>query len=294
MEESVCGGRTLLDSLTAQGCGGTNQNAEGFANPGADTTRAGVVLLLTATVNTNGCSMLARTDAKTRQDDYAQTLTYYLEETAHPIVLVENSGHDLEFLRRLPCVARALAFASPSDAAAQGRADGKRAPGDRKQYVAEGYGARLELVSLSDNDYPRHLGKGHGEQRAILWALARSRLLNDAARVDDRTWVCKITGRLRVPNLDAVLRVDDPEGRARLATRRPLPFGHAVPSQVFAFRRSVAFALEEPRVDDSQGFHFEKLLWTARARCPSGWVATFPEEPHLVGVCAGDDVPYPS
>ena len=58
-----------------------------------------VVLLLTATVNTNNKSFTQLHNKEQRLSQYIETIKYYLALYEQPLVFVENSGEDLSLFR---------------------------------------------------------------------------------------------------------------------------------------------------------------------------------------------------
>jgi hypothetical protein len=127
-------------------------------------------IVLTASINLNG-TFVKLTDAETRRRQYLEALAALLA-TADPIVggitLIENTGADLTPFEQLIV---------------------RENPFQRK----------VELISLRLNDFPVEYGIGYGEFRLLDEGIARSKLIGPG------THIVKLTGRLRVRNLTAIL-----------------------------------------------------------------------------------------
>ena len=101
--------------------------------------------LLPATIHTNGCWWLERSKAEEREHDHFVALQKWLENTEYDFVFCENSGANLEFLKPL----------------------------------IDQYGSRIEVISYTDNNYERSLGKGHRELKTNNHALEHSVILKE-------------------------------------------------------------------------------------------------------------------
>lgn len=121
--------------------------------------------LLPATIHTNGCWWLERSKAEEREADHYNALEKWLENTDYEFVFCENSGASLDFLNPL----------------------------------IEKYGSRIEVLSYTDNDYERSLGKGHGELRTINYAIKHSEKLKT------QDIIHKVSGRYYLSNIKTVL-----------------------------------------------------------------------------------------
>ena len=118
-------------------------------------------LILTATVlPAPGLAALTRSSATIREADYLSAFDYYLHN--HPrirnLVFVENSGWPLDKFKR-------AASLNP-------------------------LGKRVEIVSLSINDFPPARGKSYGELSLLKHGVAASEVLSKTK------YVAKVTGRL--------------------------------------------------------------------------------------------------
>ena len=122
-----------------------------------------VPVLLTATIDTNDCTHVARASIDDRKSDYLVSLGRWLTETDFDLVLAENSGHDLDFLRE----------------------------------VYADYSRRVEFISYEGNAYDRSLGKGYGEFDIIKKALNESRFIRSS------DYFAKSTGRYFFPKMQS-------------------------------------------------------------------------------------------
>lgn len=113
---------------------------------------------------------LTRTDPKQREQDYIDSLTYYL--THHPrirrIAFVENSGASLDRLERV------AATLNP-------------------------HNKDVEFVSVNCNNFPFEFGGGYGEWEMMNLGVSKSRLLSTTK------YFAKMTGRQWVLNASAIL-----------------------------------------------------------------------------------------
>ena len=103
-----------------------------------------VVLLLTATVNTNNKHFTQLNNSEQRLAQYIETIKYYLALYEQPLIFVENSGEDL----------------SP-------------------HFKAEIKAHRIEILTFQGNDYSPEIGKGYGDFQCIRHALQHSQLITD-------------------------------------------------------------------------------------------------------------------
>lgn len=106
------------------------------------------VIILTACVNPNGMPFTTLQDNDIRISQYQQALTWYLENTLHKIVFVENTNCDFS--------------------------------NQFKDYIRN---ERLECITFMGNDFDKNLGKGYGEALIIKTALERSKFLMSCNRI---------------------------------------------------------------------------------------------------------------
>ena len=130
-----------------------------------------VTLVMTATITPHiGTPLLSRSNPEIRMQDYISALKFYLslsDELIHSIVFIENSDTDL----------------SPIEKAIENVKHNKQ----------------LELIRFQGNDHSPKNGKGYGEFRLLDYGLDKSSL------IDQNTRIWKVTGRLRVINLEKLV-----------------------------------------------------------------------------------------
>lgn len=125
-----------------------------------------MILLLTGCINPNGMAYTTLSDQEERKSQYVKAIRYYLSKTKYSIVFAENSGTDVSNLFR-----------------------------------SEITSGRIECISFNGNQN-KERGKGYGECEIIQYALNNSRLINS----DKNQRIAKITGRLIVKNISAIIR----------------------------------------------------------------------------------------
>ena len=129
-----------------------------------------IALVLTASIDIKGMPKAIPTAAEQRQQDYFNTLKYYINN--HPIVrkiiFIENSGWSLDYVMEAA----------------------KENPHNKE----------IEFISLNCNDFPRRFSKGYGECLLIEKGLKKSKLVNSV------THIAKITGRIYLRNLSQLLQ----------------------------------------------------------------------------------------
>jgi hypothetical protein len=130
-----------------------------------------LTLLMTGSIDPKGMRVnQAVADPKVREQEYAKSISFYLEHHSRirRIVFAENSGWPLDRLRELI--------------------------ESRKQQQ------EVEFCSFSLNDYPREWGKSYGEMLLMDHAFAESRLISRSR------YVAKVTGRIILKNLTKMLK----------------------------------------------------------------------------------------
>lgn len=100
-------------------------------------------LILPCTIDASNCLTNGRKDIETRKSDYLFSVGRYCETTSLNLVVAENSGYDLSFLKD------------------------KFPEGDRVEYI-----------SINDNQSAAIYGKGHAEKQLLRYALQNSKILN--------------------------------------------------------------------------------------------------------------------
>ena len=122
-------------------------------------------ILLTSSIDPNGCSFLTRGSIEDRKNDYLLAVEKWLTGTSFDIVYVDNSGYDLGFI-----IDR---FSENS--------------------------SRIEFLSYDGNGYDRALGKGYGELEIINYALTNS------SKISSCDHLIKSTGRYFFPKMESFL-----------------------------------------------------------------------------------------
>lgn len=141
-----------------------------------------IPLLLTATVNPQGMKG-ANFDPEERAQMYVDALNFYVtaladraRREAQTIVLAENSGYDLTQLAKL---------------------------------VRRAEGVEVEYLALGTEGFDQTRGKGYNETILLRMAAERSRAIAEAG------CFFKITGRLKVLNIGAMLAECERRGRRK-------------------------------------------------------------------------------
>lgn len=121
-------------------------------------------IVLTCTIDVRGVAFTERSDTDIRHEDYKRALSKWLKnQFVDRIILVENSNYDLSELKQV--------------------ADAVR---NKK---------KVEFISFDGQDFPRHLGKGYGEAKALARVVSESALLGETEKF------IKVNGRYYVPNI---------------------------------------------------------------------------------------------
>jgi hypothetical protein len=133
------------------------------------------LLVLTATITPpDGVPNLKRVAPSLRRRDYIDALRFYLSlpnEVVDRIVFLENSESDLSDLQELARI--------------------------------EGDGKRVEFISFQGLDYPPQYGRAFGEFKMLDYGVQHSVLLKT---LDEHDCFWKVTGRLKILNLDRLIR----------------------------------------------------------------------------------------
>ena len=207
-------------------------------------------LLLTATVDIRGVGRIVRADPAERYEDYRWALGRWVRCPGFDgMVFAENSGYDVSGLR---------------DTAVAGQL-GEDA---------------VEFLSFDGQDFPRHLGKGFGENLNIEHALANSKLL-----ADDTAVIVRSNGRNYVENIQPFLAVLDGPVDVLCDLQQSLTWADGrVLGGTKAFFRDYACRFGRD-VDDSHGHYYEHALARAiHAAMADGLVwSPFPEPPTIAG-----------
>jgi hypothetical protein len=221
-------------------------------------------LVLTACVHPNGMYVKV-TDADVRQRQYLDALGALLaidSPVVGGITFIENRGADLTPFR---------------------------------QWVDthNRHGKKVELIGLNMNDFPRELGVGYGEFRALDKGISDSQLIGPDA------YLVKLTGRLIVRNLAALLGAL-PMKFDMAADVEPFkdPGTGWIDSRLMIFSRDFYFqkvmGLYE-QVNGFKGVAIEHVLYQMIRRSPGARIiARLPREPQWVGYSGSTGMRYDS
>lgn len=215
-------------------------------------------LLLTATIDIRGVGNILRADPAERYEDYRWALRKWADCPGFDgIVFAENSGYDVSGLRDT-----ALAGRFPADA--------------------------VEFLSFDGQDFPRHLGKGFGENLNLEHALTHSRLLQDEAAL-----LVRSNGRNYVTNIQPFLSALDRPVDVLCDLQQSLTWadGRVLVGTTLFYRDYVCRFGRD--VDDSRGYYFEHALARAiHAGMADGLVwSPFPEPPVIAGYSGTSNQP---
>lgn len=191
-----------------------------------------MTLLITTTVDCGNCSTLAIKDHDKRKKTYLYVIGEYLRKTDLDLVIVENSGYDLSFLKD--------AF---------------------KEYKE-----RLEFLSFCGNQDVDKFGKGHGEKVSIRHALQNSKKL--AAR----NFFYKVSGRYYSPAIKDIVDMYDEyakQGIIRSINRTIQPNGNIVTVFFGANKEDFLNTFTEELVIHDLGVLFETAFARMVASIPS-------------------------
>lgn len=103
------------------------------------------VLLLTACINPEGMALTVLQDSNERTLQYYKALDFYIANTKLPILIVENTGFDLN-----------------------------------PYLIEKNYSDRVEYITFQGNSFDKKLGKGFGEYLIFNKAMAESKLIRNA------------------------------------------------------------------------------------------------------------------
>jgi hypothetical protein len=192
------------------------------------------VILLPATIITNGCWWLKRSNEKDREEDHYESLKKWLENTDFDIVFCENSGADLEFLKPL----------------------------------IEQHPDRVELISYTGNDYDRSFGKGHGELKTIAYAIEKSEKLKS------QNIIHKVSGRYFLSNIPNIIKHLEQEKIDEsfdliLYYHPPMFETYIIPSVYFGIsRKTFEKHMKNAVVNDAAGIYLEHALFNVFSQTP--------------------------
>jgi len=225
----------------------------------------GICLVLTSTIRVDHPEFLrpgGRLDTKQRLGDYTSALEAWItrQDTLRDIVFVDNSGYPLDALQQVV---------------------------DRNAAA----GKRVELISFRTEGYSASRGRSYGELDILRMALSRSALLAQA------DVFAKVTGRVFIPNVDAIIRAVAPDCDIVGRLSHNLTWLETVfvlfRKELFA-QRLLPYALEH--VDAQKRMYIEHALANVCLRSIADgarWYP-FPAEPRIRGLRGLDSQPYPS
>jgi len=126
-------------------------------------------LILTCTISPGDMPNVVRNDIKIRFNDYKKSFNFWLtSKNVNKIILIENSGYDLDFFRE-----RAEEFPNK----------------------------KIEIISSNlNNTFDKKLGKGYGE------FLCLNEIFENSIIVKNTNYFLKVTGRYCVNNLETILK----------------------------------------------------------------------------------------
>jgi hypothetical protein len=231
-------------------------------------------IVMSATVKPEGVPLSVRSDPKVRENDYLESVLFYLE--AYPeitrVVFIENSGWPLDRLR---------------EAADRGNVHQKK----------------IEFIGLDINAKTGARGKGYGEMRLLHEGLEGSQLLKESSHL------LKVTGRLRLLNLTKILRRVKGEfdllgdvtdyGLYRVWKKKTGRYcenrwcdTRFLGISVKYFEQRLRGAFEE--VDDAKGYMVEHLIYDRIIADQRDWrvIYRLPVEPRWAGISGTYNTAY--
>jgi hypothetical protein len=123
-----------------------------------------VCIILTCTIDANNVVMMERSETNLRYEDYKVAFKKWLmNENVTQIIFVENSNYDLSEFRTM--------------------------------YSQFGAGKLVEFLSYDGQNFPRQLGKGFGEAKALEFVVLNSDLFSKNVKF------IKVNGRYYVTNI---------------------------------------------------------------------------------------------
>jgi hypothetical protein len=223
-----------------------------------------IALILTATIQPKGMSHVAIGDATLREQQYLEAFAAVLQLSTpnlSGLVFAENSAADLGKVREL-----ARRHQRP--------------------------GREVEVLGIDTNNFPRHLGKGYGEFLLLDEVMAQSTIARRTRHLG------KLTGRLRVRNLERIIAHLPPEFdvAADIHPSLATPVEGVVDTRLFFF--SSEFYSQRVRaaylhMDDSRGIYAEHIIYQlVRQSAGMTVVPRLPHEPDWAGTSGSMGVRY--
>jgi hypothetical protein len=178
-------------------------------------------LLLTGTFNTDGCIGQFLNDFKERGETIFHAISQYLQKTNLRLVFVENSY---------------------------------------SVFTLEGFEDRFEFLTFDGNRGAKHYGKGHAENKAILYALENSKFLKE-----DTTFF-KVSGRYVSMGIEKVIHdFDDTKYSAVFEGRN----GGNFYTVFFGMNRDFYLSqFDKAEINDANGRIYEAVMGEAVKNIP--------------------------
>ena len=199
-------------------------------------------------------SYTALSNIEERKAQYIEAIHYYLSNTNYSIVFVENSGTDMSDLFT--------------------------------HYIHSG---RMEYLTFHGNQN-KERGKGYGECEIIQYALDHS----DIIRSDCHKQITKITGRLIVKNIKAIIRLHTalfPKRTVFCSINSDLSFPDSrliiAPTDFFHL-----FLRVKERINDQKGYYFEHALCDTLKKEKAYCYSPFFINPLIKGMSGSTGVQY--
>jgi hypothetical protein len=180
------------------------------------------VILLTACVNPEGMAFTKLQDANVRLNQYKKALTWYLQATKLPIVVVENTMTDF------------------SD--------------EFSEYIRSG---RLEFLTFNGNQFDKSRGKGYGEALIIKYGIEHSHILKQSKRLIKVTGRLVIKNLKQLYGIATCL--NDVYANTILLDGRCMCVSYFFIAPI-EFMKEI-FLNGQDRLNDSKYYYFEHLLF---------------------------------
>lgn len=143
------------------------------------------------------------------------------------------------------------------------------------------YNNRLEYLTFNGSDLIKEKGKGYGEIEILEYALKYSSFLKNAS------FIIKITGRLRILNLDKLLHLFNSNKRKDIILNLYSPWG-GVATECFLIKKSFLSQIiinYKDKIND-RSFQIEDVILDAIINSKDIKVHKF--FPYIKGICGGD------
>jgi hypothetical protein len=218
-----------------------------------------LTLLLTATIDPRDCFFVSRRDPLVRLADYKAAFTKWIHDPyISNIVLCENSGYDLDELKRIA---------------------------DRDNWRGK------DVTILSHvMPSPKNRGKGYGDLGIIQAVISRMNF-----RAGDR--ILRVTGRYFVTNIASVLNDIAQNGGSDIITSKPRHQNTWIDSECYCGTRAFMeeyFCKRQHEIDDSRRIYIEHVLASSiREACADGLKhSVFTTSPLISGVSGTHNVSW--